>query len=303
MDPHELGTARQTRHSFSRALVRHASQEGWKISKRVWEIDDKGRGHAIIRVELGGHIVELVVFSQVIDEEMRTDRVIAQDWDVTSALVDGEVSPERLEILRNHVTKQEDGRADDMTLIWARANRSQRFFNYVADRLASGHQPEPDAVSDAAYILRSTAFYGNGKWGFAILRELDQVIRLGSRTEPKCWQLGYSGSFRLTLQITVQGAETKMPCRWPESGEGIWGLETQLAWVWSLTLFATLRCWMLGYRFANCRLPTRYPKTGAPSLLSGPGSAPYWREPNCISHKKSLSPLILTHLGQCSQTS
>jgi hypothetical protein len=172
MDPHELGTARQTRHSFSRALVRHASQEGWKISKRVWEIDDKGRGHAIIRVELGGHIVELVVFSQVIDEEMRTDRVIAQDWDVTSALVDGEVSPERLEILRNHVTKQEDGRADDMTLIWARANRSQRFFNYVADRLASGHQPEPDAVSDAAYILRSTAFYGNGKWG---LRDFEGI--------------------------------------------------------------------------------------------------------------------------------
>ena len=172
MDPHELGTARQTRHSFSRALVRHASREGWKISKRVWEIDGQGRGHAIIRVELGQHIAELVVFSQVIDEEMRTDRVIAQDWDVTSALVEGEVSPERLEILRNHVTKQEDGRADDMTLIWARANRSQRFFDYVSDRLANGLQPEADQVSDAAYILRSTAFYGNGKWG---LRDFEGI--------------------------------------------------------------------------------------------------------------------------------
>ena len=172
MDSHELGTARQTRHSFSRALVRHASHEGWKISKRVWELDSKGRGHAIIRVELAGHIVELVVFSQVIDEEMRSDRVIAQDWDVTSALVEGEVSPERLEVLRSHVTRQEDGRADERTLIWARANRSQRFFNYVAERLAKGLQPEPHAVSDAAYILRSTAFYGNGKWG---LRDFEGI--------------------------------------------------------------------------------------------------------------------------------
>lgn len=165
MDPHELGTARQTRHSFSRALVRHALQEGWKISTRVWEMDSKGRGLAIYRVELGESVVELVVFSKVIEETERTDRVIANDWDVTSALVEGEVSPERLEILRNHVTRQEDGRADDMTLIWARANRSQRFFSYVVDCLASGSQPEPEHISDAAYIMRSTAFYGNGKWG------------------------------------------------------------------------------------------------------------------------------------------
>lgn len=165
MDPHELGTARQTRHSFSRALVRHALQEGWQISTRVWEMDSKGRGVAIYRVELGESLVELVVFSKVIADNERTDRVIANDWDVTSALVEGEVSPERLDILRNHVTRQEDGRADDMTLIWARANRSERFFNYVVDCLAAGEQPEAGQVSDAAYILRSTAFYGNGKWG------------------------------------------------------------------------------------------------------------------------------------------
>jgi hypothetical protein len=33
------------------------------------------------------------------------------------------------------------------------------------DRLAAGHQPEPELVADAGYIMRSTAFYGNGKFG------------------------------------------------------------------------------------------------------------------------------------------
>lgn len=172
MDPNELGTARQTRHSFARAFLRTAVQNGWKVSTRSWELDDLGRGHAVYQVNISGQIIEAVVFSQIIAEDVRSDRVIAQDWDVTFALVDGELSPQDLEYLRGHVTKQEDGRADSRTLIWARANRSQRFFNYVVDSLASGNQPESSAVSDAAYIMRSTAFYGNGKWG---LRDFEGI--------------------------------------------------------------------------------------------------------------------------------
>lgn len=172
MDPEELGTARVTRHSFARSFLRTAAAQGWKVSTREWEMDDVGRGHAIYRVDIDGHIVEAIAFSQVIDEDLRTDRVIAQDWDVTFALVDGELSPEDIVYLRGHVTKQEDGRADSRTLIWARANRSQRFFSYVVDALAQGVQPDAAQVSDAAYILRSTAFYGNGKWG---LRDFEGI--------------------------------------------------------------------------------------------------------------------------------
>jgi hypothetical protein len=172
MNPNELGSARQTRHSFSRAFLRTAVQQGWKFSKRKWELDSRGCGRAIYEANLAGHKINAVVFSHVIDEELRTDRVIAQDWDVTFALVDGEVSEADLESLSQQVTVQEDGRADSRTLIWARANRSQRFFDYVVDCLANGNQPDPSQVSDAAYIMRSTAFYGNGKWG---LRDFDGI--------------------------------------------------------------------------------------------------------------------------------
>lgn len=170
--PDELGSARQTRHSFSRALARYLADNGGKVTRRVWALDPEGRGHAVYRVEVGDHVLEAVVFSQVIDEETRTDRVIAEDWDATIALVDGEASPDVVAQLSGHVTKQEEGRAEDTSLIWGRANRSERFFNYIADRLAGGQQPEAGAMSDAAYIMRSTAFYGNGKWG---LRDFDGI--------------------------------------------------------------------------------------------------------------------------------
>lgn len=170
--PGELGTARQTRHSFSRALARFLADNGGKVTRRVWDLDAEGCGCAVYRVEVGSHVIEAVVFSQVIDEETRTDRVIAEDWDATIALVDGEASPDVIERLAGHVTRQEEGRADDTSLIWGRANRSARFFDYMVERLASGQQPDADQVSDAAYIMRSTAFYGNGKWG---LRDFDGI--------------------------------------------------------------------------------------------------------------------------------
>ncbi len=75
--------------------------------------------------------------------------------------------------LRVQVPRQEEGRADDGTLIWTRANRSARFFDYVVDRLSEGNQPDITTMGDAAYILRSTAFYSNGKFGLADFDRLD----------------------------------------------------------------------------------------------------------------------------------
>ena len=62
MDPGELGTSRQTRHSFSRSLIRHAASGNWRVSKRVWDLDPEGVGHAIYHVDMNGPVVELVVF-------------------------------------------------------------------------------------------------------------------------------------------------------------------------------------------------------------------------------------------------
>lgn len=174
MDPRVFGTARQNRHSFSRSLVRHVASEGWNVSRRIWELDDKGQGLAVYTVKMSTAVVELVIFSHVIDEKLRTDRVIAQDWDITAALVNGVVTSEEIDVLSRNVTKQEDGRADVDTLVWGRANRSQRFFDYIVECLSSGVQPQAENIGDAPYLIRSTAFYGNGKFG---LRDFDGLER------------------------------------------------------------------------------------------------------------------------------
>src|SRR5204863_8760331 len=99
----------------------------------------------------------------VIDESERTDRVIAERWDVRAALIRGDHDPRRLATLRREVPRQEYGCADAETVVWTRANRSARHFDRVVERLAAGRQPDRHALGWSAYGLRSTAFYANGQ--------------------------------------------------------------------------------------------------------------------------------------------
>ncbi len=166
-DPADMGTARATRHSFSRTVIRHLVAEQWQVARELFDMDAAGRGVAVYRIDAGAYTWRLVAFSQVLAEAQRQDRVIAAGWDITLALVEGEVDDERLDQLRANVPLQENGRADEGTVIWARGNRSARFFDAVVNALAAGEQPDPDMFGASPYVMRSTAFYSNGKFGLA----------------------------------------------------------------------------------------------------------------------------------------
>ncbi len=166
-DPTDMGTARATRHSFSRTVIRHLVAQKWQVTRELFDMDDAGRGTAIYRVQWRELTWRLVAFSQVLEEGQREDRVIAGGWDITLALVEGEVDAERLARMRANVPLQELGRADEGTVIWARGNRSARFFDAVVQGLAAGRQPDPAMFGASPYVMRSTAFYSNGKFGLA----------------------------------------------------------------------------------------------------------------------------------------
>ncbi len=165
--PAEMGVARATRHSFNRSFLRVAARERWSVERTAWDVDGVGRGRFVYRITTPGHLFHLVGFTQVLTEDQRTDRVVAQCWDATAALVEGEVSDERLAELEREVPQQEAGRAPLGTLVWTRANRSARAFDAVVDALAHQRQPDLAALGGAAYVMRSTAFYGNGKFGLS----------------------------------------------------------------------------------------------------------------------------------------
>lgn len=165
MQPTNLGAARMTRFSFSRSMIRRAFLKDWDIKLLMVEFDNAGSGQIVYQIYAEGKIFHFVAFTSRLDETLHTDRVIADSWDVTAALVEGELEEDLMQLLRDEVPKQESSRLDSRVLVLTRGNRSVRFYDYLVECLAEGHQPKSKKLGDAGYIMRSTAFYANGKFG------------------------------------------------------------------------------------------------------------------------------------------
>ena len=163
-----LGAFHQTRLSFVRVLVRRMMREQWQIERSCFDLDANGYGTCIYTLTTPyNEQYSMLIFSQYISDEERTDRVIAEKWDVAACLCEGIVSDERVAELRLEVPKQEAGRCRPDVLVLSRANKSTRNFAHFVACLANGRQPNPDAIAKVGYLLRTTAVYGNGKFGVA----------------------------------------------------------------------------------------------------------------------------------------
>ncbi|EAR53695.1 hypothetical protein SKA34_04480 [Photobacterium sp. SKA34] len=173
MAPDRLGAMHQNRISFVRSLIRKMANQEWQVSKHEWQLCPRGFGYVIYKIETPEHVYHLVVFCDEIADEERNDRVIAEKWDVTFAFVKGEVHVELLERLRANVPLQEAGRNSNNVLVLARANKSTRVFDHLVTALAKGEQPDPTVLAEVGYILRTTAVYGNGKFGIADFKLLE----------------------------------------------------------------------------------------------------------------------------------
>ncbi|WP_136660088.1 hypothetical protein [Nitratireductor sp. XY-223] len=162
-----LGAFYPTRLSFMRTLIRRLNRDRARVSRPVWEIDDEGYGRAVYSIDVDGHRYSLAAFSNRLSAEQRTDRVIAEAWDTSFALFDGEPTAADLDRLEANAPRQEAGRFEATELVLSRANKSVRFFDHVVERLARGQQPDETLVGSVGYLMRTTAVYGNGKFGIA----------------------------------------------------------------------------------------------------------------------------------------
>jgi len=174
MDLKRMGAMHQSRISFTRSLIRKMADQNWTVTKTVWDLCEDGYGTAIYELKTPNNIYNLVIFSNHIEDDERNDRVIAEKWDTTFTLIDGEVSDTLLDALRNNVPLQEAGRNSNRALVLARANKSVRVFDHVIDSLSNGKQPCIEEVSKVGYILRTTAVYGSGKFGINDYAALDE---------------------------------------------------------------------------------------------------------------------------------
>ena len=165
MSPARAGAVVPNALSFSRTALRELVRGRWRIDKLRFDLDAEGRGEILYRFTDGQWVFHFFLVSTCLPEAQKMDRNWAQYWDAMGVLCEGDWTPEREALLRVEVPKQRAGYADYDTLVYARGNRSGRLFDHVVDSLAAGRQPDLARIAEVGYILRTTAFIGNGQLG------------------------------------------------------------------------------------------------------------------------------------------
>ena len=94
MDLERLGSFSPTRLSFARRLTRLMFEQQWQVSRTQFELDASGHGFAVYCLQTPAYRYHVVVFSRHLEDAQRTDRVIAEAWDLTFCLLEGEVDAE-----------------------------------------------------------------------------------------------------------------------------------------------------------------------------------------------------------------
>ena len=165
MKLNRLGSFHQTRLSFCRQLVNQLKDNNWIFKVSEWNIDKNGIGNAIISSKDAENTYCLVVFCHPINDHDRSDRVIAEKWDMTFSLFLGEPTQTEIDYMSENLKVQEAGHHSSKQMTLSRANKSVRVFNNILSSLSKGKQPNKTLINDIGYLVRTTAVYGNGKFG------------------------------------------------------------------------------------------------------------------------------------------
>ena len=161
----KLGSFHQSKLSFLRSFLKEFKD--WNYKRDLFELNELGYGTAVYSFKKNDRVYSLICFANKLEENERSDRVIATKWDAAFTLHDGVPVKQDIERLRNEVPKQEVGRLSYKELTLSRANKSVRVFNHVVDSLSEGKQPDISLLSSVGYLYRTTAVYGSGKFGLA----------------------------------------------------------------------------------------------------------------------------------------
>ena len=162
-----MGASFAHRLSFKRTLIRALHKQNSKMRITQSQLDENGFGHMVLTIDFYGRDYSLIAYSRALADEDRTDRVIATAWDASFCLFDGLPTDEEIAFLADEVTHQEAGIYHEKTLTLSRANKSVRLFAHVVEALATGVQPDVNMIAKIGYLMRTTAVYGNGKFGIA----------------------------------------------------------------------------------------------------------------------------------------
>ena len=181
-----LGSFHQSRLSFLRSFL--SEFKDWQYNRDLFDLDQEGYGTAVYSFKKKERVYSLICYANKINDDERSDRVIATKWDAAFTLHDGVPLKKDIDRLRNEVPKQEVGRLSYKELTLSRANKSVRVFDHVVESLSNGNQPDLELLEKVGYLYRTTAVYGSGKFGLA------DRFRIKNREE-------INGPFRLEMML------------------------------------------------------------------------------------------------------
>ncbi len=162
-----MGSVFPTRLSFLRILLRQLMADRAAVTEHTWQMDADGFGHAVFTIPLQDHTYSLVAVTQPLAPEDRTDRVIAEKWDAAFVLFDGVPDAADIARIRKNAPLQEAGRFGPKDLCLSRANKSVRLFDAIMQARKANAALPLDDIRKVGYLMRTTAVYGNGKFGLA----------------------------------------------------------------------------------------------------------------------------------------
>jgi hypothetical protein len=165
MRPERLAALQPGPLSTGRTLVAQMIAGRWRIERVRFDLDERGVGRALYRVDADGMRLDFPVFSFEPRLDGRTGRIVGRRWDMMAALVEGAADDAVIEHTARAMPRLYGGRAAARTLNWCRSNRSSRVFEHAAERLAAGQQPDHALLGQACYIMRNTGIEGNGTVG------------------------------------------------------------------------------------------------------------------------------------------
>ena len=199
MNLERLGSFHSTRLSFTRTLVRRMQREQWRFETIQKTLDHSGFGRYVCLIHTPTGPVSFIAFANELDDEERTDRVIAEKWDMCFTLFNGIPDESDLQRLSQQLPLQEAGRLSEREIVMSRANKSMRLFNSVTESLASGRQPNARDIMQIGYLVRTTAVYGNGKFGLLDFNKVKKDTPFGLPFQAEMLTVYMARQFSLEL--------------------------------------------------------------------------------------------------------
>ena len=172
-------------------------------------MDDAGYGHAVYCVETPRRTYCLVAFSTPLEDARRTDRVIAEAWDTSFVLYDGDPRRRRSRspAANKRRCRKRAAMARAISCLRART-RASACSTPLSTRSLEARSPTR-LLAGVGYLMRTTAVYGNGKFGIADRDEFVERPELAGPFQAEMLTVWLIRSF--TIDLADHVAERRAP--------------------------------------------------------------------------------------------